>query len=129
MKSSSYDTRFLIELFHSTSSERQKKIRDILRESRPGIVSVIALSELYELTLRRAGREVADTQLRVLERDFRLIGVDEAIAIEAARIRRQHKRPLADSLIAATAKLLDVPCYTDDAHFHAIKGLLVKWID
>ncbi len=129
MKSSSYDTRFLIELFHSTSSERQKKIRKILRESKPNLISTIALSELYELTLRRAGRDVADMQLRVLERDFRLVGVDEAIAIEAARIRRQHRRPLADSLIAATAKLLDVPCYTDDASFHAIKGLRVKWID
>lgn len=56
--------------------------------------------------------------------------VDDDVAREFAEIvaeaRRQRRRPkILDSLIAATARALDVPVYTQDADFDDIPGVRV----
>ena len=129
MKGTSYDTRFLVELFYSSDRSRQEKIKDVLLRSRPNLLSTAALSELYSLTLQKEGREVAEVRANVLSKDFRLVDVDRGIAIQAAVIKHKHGVPFADSLIAATAEVLGVPCYSDDPHLRAIPGLAVKWVD
>ena len=128
MKGNSFDTRFLVELFYSTNENTQSKIRAILLNSKPNILSTAALSELYKLTLEKEGKDVAEIRANTLSKDFRLVDVDREVAIQAAIIKHRHKIPFADSLIASTAKVLGVPCYTDDPHFHDIAGLSVKWL-
>jgi len=129
LKGTSYDTRFLVELFYSSDRSRQEKIKDVLLRSRPNLLSTAALSELYSLTLQKEGREVAEVRANVLSKDFRLVDVDRGIAIQAAVIKHKHGVPFADSLIAATAEVLGVSCYSDDPHLRAIPGLAVKWVD
>ena len=56
--------------------------------------------------------------------------VDDDVAREFSEIvaeaRRQRRAPkILDSLIAATARALDVPVYTQDADFDEIPGLRV----
>ena len=128
MKGNSFDTRFLVELFYSTNENTQSKIRAILLNSKPNILSTAALSELYKLTLEKEGKDVAEIRAITLGKDFRLVDVDKEVAIQAAIIKHRHGIPFADSLIASTAKVLGVPCYTDDPHFHEITGLTVKWL-
>ncbi len=127
-KGNSYDTRFLLELYYATEAETKRKIREILLLSKPNIISTAALSEIYELFLKRSGRDVAELRVKVLERDFQITPVDNQIALQAAKIRHKRPTPFADSLIAATSKVLAVPCYTDDNHFHGIEGVKVHWI-
>lgn len=127
MKGTSYDTRFLVELFYSSDRKTQNWIRDVLLSSKPNFLSTAALSELYMLTLEKDGKDVAKIRSNSLTKDFRLIDVDKEIAIQAAMIKHEYGVPFADSLIASTAKVLSVPCYTDDPHFHSITGLTVKW--
>jgi predicted nucleic acid-binding protein len=68
--------------------------------------------------------------VRSLVKDFHLVDVNKEIAIEAAIIKNKNEKiPFADTLIASTAKILKVPCYTDDPHFENIQGLVTKWID
>ncbi len=128
MKGSSFDTRFLVELFYSTDENTQSKIRAILLNSKPNILSTAALSEVYKLTLEKEGEDVAEIRANSLGKDFRLVDVDKEIAIQAAIIKHRYGIPFADSLIASTATVLGVPCYTDDPHFHDISGLNVKWL-
>lgn len=114
MKGSSYDTRFLVELFYSSDREFQVRIRDALLRSKPNYLSTAALSEIYKLTLENEGRNVADIRWKSLAKDFHLVDIDSKIAVGAALIKHKHSMPFADSIIAATAQVLHVPCYTDD---------------
>ncbi|MGI0080623.1 MAG: PIN domain-containing protein [Nitrososphaerales archaeon] len=127
-KGSSYDTRFLVELYYSSDRDRQVSIRDILLRSKPDYISTVALSEIYKLTLEKEGRDVAELRARSLAKDFNLVSVDPEIAIGAAVIKHKHSIPFADSIIASTARVLKIPCYTDDIHFDSIEGVVVKWI-
>lgn len=127
MKGSSYDTRFLIELFYTDEIGTKNKVRDTLLSSKPNYLSTVALSEIYKLTLEREGKDVAEIRANTLSRDFRLVDVDREVAVRAAQIKHEHAIPLADSLIASTAVVLKVPCYTDDPHFRGIEGLTTKW--
>lgn len=126
MKGSSYDTRFLVELFYSSDRNRQEKIKEILLRSKPNYMST--LSEIYKLTLEKEGRDVAEIRWKSLAKDFHLVAVDPEIAVGAALIKHKRSMPFADSIIAATAKVLRVSCYTDDPHFESIHGVSVKWI-
>lgn len=128
MKGSSFDTRFLIELFYSGEPATKDKIRNSLLISRPNFLSTAALSEIYKLTLEKEGKVVADVRANSLSRDFRLVDVDKEVAVQAAQIKHKHGIPFADSLIASTARVLKVPCYTDDPHFRGIEGVTTKWI-
>ncbi|HXW94517.1 MAG TPA: PIN domain-containing protein, partial [Nitrososphaerales archaeon] len=95
--------------------------------SKPNFLSTAVLSEIYKLTLEREGKDVAEIRANSLSRDFRLVDVDKDIAVQAALIKHKTGIPFADSLIAATARTLDVPCYTDDPHFRGIEGVVAKW--
>ena len=128
MKGSSFDTRFLIELFYAAEAGTRDKVRAALLASRPNFLSTAALSEMYKLTLEKEGRAVADIRANSLANDFELVDVDREVAVQAALIKHRHGIPFADSLIASTARVLGVPCYTDDRHFLGIEGVVTKWI-
>jgi len=128
VKGSSFDTRFLIELFYTSDAGMRNRIRETLLGSKPNFLSTAALSEIYKLTLEREGKDVAEIRANSLSRDFKLIDVDKDIAVQAALIKHKNGIPFADSLIASTARVLDVPCYTDDPHFRGIEGVVAKWI-
>ena len=128
MKGSSYDTRFLIELFYAGEADTREKVMRALLDSRPNFLSNAALSEIYKLTLEKEGMNVAELRASTLERDFRLVDVNKEVAVQAALIKHKHGIPFADSLIASTARILKVPCYTDDPHFREIEGVTLKWI-
>jgi predicted nucleic acid-binding protein len=49
--------------------------------------------------------------------------MDEAVAIEAARLSMLHKLHATDAIIYATAKLMDAKLYTCDAHFKDLPGV------
>lgn len=128
MKGASFDTRFLIELFYTTGTDAKEKVRTVLLGSKPNYLSTAALSEIYKLTLEGEGKDVAELRASSLERDFKLVSIDKEIAIQAAIIKHKHGIPFADSLIASTARILKIPCYTDDPHFRGIEGVTLKWI-
>jgi len=128
VKGNSYDTRFLIELYYASELAIKEKIKNVLLVSKPNYLSTAALSEIYKLTLEKEGKAVAEIRATSLAKDFRLVDVDKEIAVQAAIIKHKHGIPFADSLIASTARVLRIPCYTDDGHFRGIDGVTSKWI-
>ena len=127
MSSYIFDTRFFIEYFYTKNTEIQKIMKDLLMKSKR-FIAVITIHEVYKLSFEKEGRETAKLRTTVMARDFKVINVDPKIAIEAAEIRSKYKIPMADSIIAATAKLLNLTVITDDEHFYKIKEIKTRWI-
>jgi len=123
-----YDTRFFIEHYYSRNEEVLKRTTNTLKTDKNKVISAIVVHEVYKLKLEKEGREQAKLRTRLLEKDFKVISVDAQIAKISAEIRHKYRIPLADSIIAATAKSLKLECITDDQHFIQIKEIKTKWI-
>lgn len=53
----------------------------------------------------------------------RVIDLTEKIALSAALLSIEHKLPMADSIILATAQAHDATLWTQDEHFQGIAGV------
>lgn len=116
-----FETRYFWAVFTEKNPECVKKIRSIFDKSKNKFVSSVSIYEVHKLTLESEGEIVADLRVSTIKRDFEVVNVDSEIAEEGARIAHSHRTPTADSLIMATAKILRLPCVTDDPHFDRVK--------
>jgi len=60
--------------------------------------------------------ERANTAVTIMQ-NADVIGINPQLAILAAQLGKQHKLPMADSIIYATAVLYDAELYSQDKHF------------
>jgi predicted nucleic acid-binding protein len=123
-----YDTRFFVENYYSPDPIVIKKLKDFLRKTKERYISSIVIHEVYQLSLRKEGRETAILRATLLEQDFRVVNVDAEIAKLSAEIRLNHKMSMADSIIAATAISLKAICISDDLHFKTVSEIKTQWI-
>jgi len=123
-----YDTRFFLAAY---SAERKLKpqVRSELQARKHRYASAITIHEVYRISLDGEGRDVAKMRKSAIERDFEIIDVDSDIAAESAEIKVSQSRdfPIADAIIAATAKLKRLICFTDDNHIKSIDTLKTRW--
>jgi predicted nucleic acid-binding protein len=124
-----YDTRFFLAAYAKEGNLRQR-LRSELQPHRRRFVSAITIHEIYRIALEGEGREVAKIRKAAIERDFEIVSVDSDIAAESAEIKVAQDRdfPLADAIIAATAKLGKLVCFTDDEHIKSIHGIRTRWL-
>ena len=123
-----YDTRFFFEHYYSRDEETLKRTKTELRRRGRKYVSSVTIHEVYRLTLEKEGRAVAELRVSLLEKDFKVIPVDAELAKLSAELRHKYRIPMADSIIAATAKRLSAACVTDDPHLTQIKEIKTRWI-
>ncbi|MGA2387084.1 MAG: PIN domain-containing protein [Candidatus Bathyarchaeia archaeon] len=123
-----YDTRFFMESYYTTNLSTAKKLRENFRQTRERFISAVVIHEVYQLTLRREGRETAILRATVLEQDYTVVEVDAKIARLSAELRIKYTMSMADSIIAATALSLKATCVSDDPHFKAVKEIKTDWI-
>jgi predicted nucleic acid-binding protein len=91
------------------------------------IVNVIGISDemfvpsicLYEVRKKFLNDNDPDTAVAVIDimKNGIVINLDSEIALLASDMSKQHKLPMADSIIYATAELYDAEIYTQDKHF------------
>lgn len=124
-----YDSRFFFEHFYSNNENILKKTIEEIRNIKNRYISVIVIHEIYKLTLEKEGKDVAELRVKILEKDFKIIDVNLNIAKISAQLRHKYRIPMADSIIAATAMELNLPCITDDPHIKNILEIKTKWID
>jgi predicted nucleic acid-binding protein len=123
-----YDTRFFMEHYYSQNETILKKTKEAIRKAEERFISAIAIHEVYQLTLKQEGREIAILRTALLEKDFKVVKVDAEIAKSSAELRHKYEMSMADSIIAATALSLKATCLSDDAHFKAVKEIKTTWI-
>jgi predicted nucleic acid-binding protein len=62
------------------------------------------------------------------EKEFEVIPVESEVARASAEIRSKYRIPMADSVIAASAKLRGLRCVTDDPHISEVVGVETVWL-
>jgi len=124
-----YDTRFFLEVYTAREPELKRRLEADLKRVRRRYTSAITIHEIYPVTLQNEGRETAKIRKLAIERDFEVINVDADIAAEAAEIKVAQGAdfPLADAIIAATAILRKLTCFTDDEHIKAVARVKTRW--
>lgn len=127
MNKTVYDTRFFVEFFYSKDKSMLQKIEAEKRQ-KDKCISAVVVHELYQLTLAREGRETAKLRATLVKKSFQVIPVDEQIAQISAELRHKYKLSMGDSMIAATASMLNAVCVSDDPHFKQIKEIKTIWM-
>jgi len=127
MNKAVYDTRFFDALYNFKNEALRKGI-NLEKKRAEKYVSAIVIHELYQLTLANEGREVAKLKIAFVKQDFEIVPVDEKIAQISAEFRHKYKLPMGDSIIAATAYVLNAVCVSDDRHFQLIKEVKTTWL-
>jgi len=122
-----FDTRFFVEYFYSSDSEFLRRLKEDLRTVGDRRVSVVTIHEIYRIDLEREGREVARLRSETIRRDFEVVEMGYEVAVRSAELRRGHRVPMADSVIAATALLHGCAVVSDDPHFRGMEGLRTRW--
>lgn len=80
------------------------------------IVPAISLFEVFKRVLQQRGEDQA-LQASAAMQQGRVVDLDTALALEAARLSATLKLPMADSIILATARAHDATLWTQDADF------------
>lgn len=88
----------------------------------------MTIHELYKLTMEKEGRDVAELRVSLVEKDFEVIPVDAEVAKASADLRSRYPMPMADSMVAASAKAYRLTCVSDDPHLSRIKEIDVRWL-
>lgn len=126
MNKAVYDTRFFADSYYSKDEMLLKKIR--AHRARKRYVSAIVIHEIYNLAIKREGRETAKNQVAHLREEFEVVPVADQIAQISAELRHKYQLSMGDSMIAATAFVLKAVCISDDPHFEQIEEIETAWI-
>ena len=122
MSKAVYDTRFFAQFYYSKDEKLLKRLRDERRQPEK-YASTVVIHELYNLSIRREGRETAILRVALLKQEFNVVPVTAEIAEISAEFRHKYNLSMGDSMIAATASSLKAMCVSDDPHFKRIKEI------
>jgi toxin FitB len=80
------------------------------------IVPTVTIYEVFKVVLRESGENEA-LQAAVAMRRGRVVDLTASMAIAASKLSLEHKLPMADSIILATAKEVNATIWTQDSDF------------
>jgi predicted nucleic acid-binding protein len=86
------------------------------------VVPALVLSEVFKRVLQGIGDADALRASAAMHRG-RVVPLDPATAVSAARLSVRHHIPLADCLVLATARAEGATLWTQDPHFEGILGV------
>ena len=114
------DSSGWIEVF--TDGPTANQFLDVL--SREELLTVPSLSvlEVYKWILREHSESDAIRAAAVMQRGT-VINLDTTLAMAAAQLSHQHKLPMADSVILATARAADATLFSLDADFEGLENV------
>jgi predicted nucleic acid-binding protein len=86
------------------------------------IVPALSVFEVFKRVMQQRG-ETPALQAVALMQQGRIVPLDGALAIAAARLSLSLRLPLADSIMLATARTFEAEFWTQDADFKDIAGV------
>jgi predicted nucleic acid-binding protein len=108
------DSSLWLEYF--AGNTKGQPVSEVIKDSRPLLVPVICLYEVYKkLLLERNEAEalIAIAHMRL----GKVIELDDELALSAANYSKELKLPMADSIIYASARKYNAVIWTQDQHF------------
>lgn len=86
------------------------------------VVPTLSLYEVFKRVLQQRGRPEA-LQAVALMRQGQVVDLDSTIALQAAALSLQHRLPMADSVMLASAQAHRATLWTQDADFASVPGV------
>ena len=86
------------------------------------VVPTLSIFEVFKRVLVQRSEDAA-LEAAALMRQGRVVPLDDALALEAARLSVEHRLPMADSVILATARAHKATLWTQDADFEHVNGV------
>ena len=111
-------------LEYLSGDEKANEFGAVLQSDVQVLVPTIVLYEVLKILLLRAGKSEADVFLSEALRR-RVVDLTETIALAAASLSIDHKLPMADAIIYATARAHRASLLTSDEHFAGLPGVTV----
>lgn len=111
-----------------------EKVRDALSRGAETqknlLISSVNWGEVYHITLREKGFEIAEQAMKALESfPIEVVDVDQNIAKQAGEYKATKKMSYADCFAAALAKLRKAELLTGDKEFREVKDdIKVLWL-
>ncbi len=91
------------------------------------LMNLVTLGEVYNRMIQLAGAGEADERLRLLRKlPIEMVPVREPLALEAGRIKAQHRIPFADAFAVATARVEGGTILTGDPEILALPRDVVR---
>ena len=114
------DSCIWMEYFNSDLKDGH--IKNMVEDHENQFVPAICLYEVYRKFLITKGESTALRFASFMQKSV-VVEVTPGIALLAARLGREFKLPMADSIIYATAKMSKSEFYTQDRHFAGLDGV------
>jgi predicted nucleic acid-binding protein len=86
------------------------------------VVPTLSILEVFKWILRERGEDLA-LQAAALMQQGQVVDLDVALSIRAAKLGLEHKLPLADSVMLATAQAYGATLWTQDGDFDGLPGV------
>lgn len=109
-------------LEYFSGSENAKNYSKAIEDTKNLIVPTISIHEVFKKVLKQKGENMAFTVTAHMKQGL-VIDLDLDISLLAAKLGVQHKLPMADSLILATAKRHQATLLTQDSDFIGLDGV------
>lgn len=105
-----------------TDGSNAKHFAQVIENTEKLIVSPINIYEIFKKVLSEKNESTA-LQVTAVMQQANVVEVNSTIAVEAAKISREKKIPMADSIIYATARLNNAEVWTQDTDFKDLPGV------
>ena len=85
------------------------------------IVPTISIYEVFKRVLQQRDESDALQAVAAMQKG-RVVDLDAAIALRAAKVSAMYGLPMADSIMLTTAQMHDAALWTQDADFEGLEG-------
>jgi predicted nucleic acid-binding protein len=82
----------------------------------------IVMYEVYKHSKRLRGEDGALDAVAAMQKTL-IVPLNDELALVAADLSLEHKLPMADAIVLATARLLDAEVITSDSDFEDVPGV------
>lgn len=96
---------------------------EAIEEEASLVIPSISIYEVFKRLLAEPDGEEAGFLVVAAMQRGEVVDLDAELALDAARISRETRLPMADSVILATAHARDARLWTQDADFESIEGV------
>ncbi len=94
----------------------------VIEATRELLVPTVGLYEVFKRVLQQRGTEQALQTIASMQQG-RIVDLTAALALSAATVSLEHRLPMADSIMLATARLHGATLWTQDSDFQGIQGV------
>lgn len=112
-------------LEYFSDCENASFFAEIVEDTANLIVPSISLYEVFKRTMQQRDENSALQAVAFMQQG-QVVDLNPALALYAAKLSCQHKTPMADSIILASAYMFNATLWTQDNDFEGIAG--VKFI-